>query len=170
MHKRFPKKQKLSRKSGARKQLMRSLASQVILHEKITTTLAKARAVQPIVERLITKAKVDSVHSRRQVARFLSFNDKSLNKLFEELGPLYKKRNGGYTRIVKLGKRPGDNAEMAQIQLLDTEKLTEKTKKETQRSSSGKKTAVKKSDSKENSNKKSKDSSEAKKNKRSDKK
>lgn len=126
MHRRNYKGRKLSRKSGPRKQLQRSLSSQIILYEKITTTLTKAKEIKPIVEKLITKAKVDSVASRRQVAKFLSNNDKALEKLFVELGPLYKERKGGYLRIIKIGNRPGDNTPMAIIELLDTEKLTKK--------------------------------------------
>jgi len=117
---------KLGRKSAPRKALMRNLASQIILHEKITTTLPKAKEVRPILEKLITRAKKDTVTNRRLVAKYLSNNDKSLVKLFEQLGPLYAGRNGGYLRIVKTVNRKGDNAPMAIIQLLDTDKLTAK--------------------------------------------
>lgn len=126
MHRHQYKGRKLGRETAQRKTLMRGLASQIILYEKITTTLPKAKEVRPVIEKLITRAKVDSVANRRQVAKFLSNKDKALEKLFVELGPLYKNRNGGYTRIVKLGNRPGDNAPIAQIQLLDTGKLTKK--------------------------------------------
>lgn len=126
MHRHQYKGRKLGRESAHRKALMRNLASQVILHEKITTTLPKAKEVRPIIEKLITRSKIDSVTNRRVAAKFLSNNDNSLRKLFEQIGPLYKDRNGGYLRIVKLGNRRGDNAEMAQIQLLDTDKLTKK--------------------------------------------
>lgn len=117
---------KFGRKSAQRKALLRSLASQIILHESIKTTLPKAKEVRPIVEKLITKAKRGTDHDRRIAAKSLSSNDKSLEKLFTDLGPLYKDRQGGYLRIVKLGVRAGDGAEMAQIMLLDTDKLTEK--------------------------------------------
>ncbi len=137
MHRHQYKGRKLSRKTAQRKALMRNLASQIILHEKIETTLPKAKEVRPILERLITKAKVDSVANRRHVAKYLSNRDKSLGKLFVELGPLYKNRQGGYLRIVRLGNREGDNAEMAQIQLIDTDKLT---KKEIKKKSSQEKT------------------------------
>lgn len=126
MHRHQYKGRKFGREAAQRKALMRNLAAQIILHEKITTTLPKAKEVRPILEKLITRAKTDSVANRRQVARYLSNNDKSLEKLFVELGPLYKERNGGYLRIIKVGNRKGDNAEIAQIQLLDTEKLTKK--------------------------------------------
>ena len=126
MHRHAYKGRKFSRTAGPRKALLRGLASQVILHEKVTTTLEKAKEVQPIVEKLITRAKSGTIADRRAVGRVLSLQDKSADKLFAELGPLYKDRNGGYTRIVKLDNRVGDNAKMAQIQLLDTEKLTKK--------------------------------------------
>lgn len=117
---------KLGRKAAPRKALLRNLASQIILHESITTTLPKAKEVRPILEKLITRAKKDSVTNRRLVAKYLSNNDKSLEKLFEQIGPLYANRNGGYLRIIKTANRKGDNAEMAIIQLLDTDKLTKK--------------------------------------------
>ncbi|MDD3480822.1 MAG: 50S ribosomal protein L17 [Patescibacteria group bacterium] len=126
MHRRSYKGRKLSRKAHLRKSAMRSLTSQIILYEKVTTTITKAKEVRPIIEKFVTKAKVDSVARRRDVAKFLSANDKALEKLFVELGPLYKERKGGYTRITRIGARPGDNTEMAVISLLDTEKLTKK--------------------------------------------
>jgi large subunit ribosomal protein L17 len=117
---------KLGRKAAPRKALLRNLASQIILHEQVTTTLPKAKEVRPILEKLITRAKKDSFVNRRLVAKFLSNKDKSVAKLFEELGPLYADRNGGYLRIIKTANRKGDNADMAVIQLLDTDKLTRK--------------------------------------------
>jgi large subunit ribosomal protein L17 len=132
MHRHQYKGRKLGRKAAPRKALMRNLASQIILHEQITTTLAKAKEVRPILEKLITRSKKDTVVNRRLVAKYLSSNDKSLVKLFEQLGPLYKDRNGGYLRIVKTVNRKGDNAEMAIVQLLDTEKLTKKEAEKTE--------------------------------------
>lgn len=126
MHRHQYKGRKLSRKKGPRKALLRNLTSQLILHEKIITTIEKAKEVRPIIEKLITKAKKDTLVARRLVAKFLSYNDLALKKLFEELGPLYKERNGGYSRIVKIGPRKGDGAMMAQISLLDTDLLTKK--------------------------------------------
>ncbi len=126
MHRHQYNGRKLGRKAAPRKALLRNLTAQVILHEQITTTLAKAKEVRPIVEKLITRAKNDTVANRRLAAKFLSQNDKSLEKLFEQLGPLYKERQGGYLRIVKTNNRLGDNAPMAIIQLLDTDKLTKK--------------------------------------------
>jgi large subunit ribosomal protein L17 len=126
MHRHQYRGRKFSREAGPRKAMLRNLASQVILHEKIVTTVEKAKELRPIVEKLITKAKTDTVAARRDVAKFLIAKDQSLEKLFIDLGPLYKERNGGYTRIIKIGTRKGDNAEMAQIELLDTDKLTKK--------------------------------------------
>ena len=115
--------QKLSRSPAQRKALFRGLIRELYIHEKITTTLAKARAVRGDAEKLITKAKhglagkIDRVHAQRQVVAYL--NDKAVaKKVFDELAPRYEERNGGYTRIVKLGKRFGDAAEMAIIELV----------------------------------------------------
>jgi len=126
MHRHTYKGRKLRRKSGPRKALVRNLVSQVILYEKITTTEAKAKEIRPKLEKVITKAKDGTLAARRNVAKFLSGNDKALEKLFAELGPLYKDRNGGYSRIIKIENRTGDNAPMAVISLLDVEKLTKK--------------------------------------------
>ena len=114
---------KLSRNSAQRKALFRNLIRELYIHGRITTTQAKARAVRPVAEKLITKAKhglagkIDRVHAQRQVVAYL--NDKSVTKkVFDELAPRYEERNGGYTRIVKLGKRYGDAADMAIIELV----------------------------------------------------
>jgi large subunit ribosomal protein L17 len=126
MHRHSFKGRKLSRMAGPRKALLRSLATNLILHEKITTTFEKAKETQPLVEKLITRAKGGSQHDRRIAGKTLSSADKSLDKLFLELGPLYKDRNGGYTRVIKIENRKGDNARMAVLELLDTENLTKK--------------------------------------------
>lgn len=107
----------LDRSSTARRALLRGLATSVILYEHCNTTLAKAKAVRPFVERLITKGKVKSLNSRRQLSRVL-MSENAVNKILEELGPRYASRPGGYTRIIKLGTRQGDGAEIAQIQLV----------------------------------------------------
>lgn len=115
---------KLSRTSGQRKALFRSLIRELYIHERIITTEAKARAVRSDAEKLITKAKhglsgkIARVHAQRQVVAYL--NDKTVaKKVFDELAPRYMERNGGYTRILKLGKRFGDAAEMAIIELVE---------------------------------------------------
>ncbi|GMU25504.1 50S ribosomal protein L17 [Patescibacteria group bacterium] len=107
----------LDRKADARKALLRGLATSVILYENVNTTLAKAKAVRPFVERLITTGRKKSLHARRQLMKELTV-ESAVNKILEELGPRYATRPGGYTRIIKLGNRKGDNAEIAQIQLV----------------------------------------------------
>ncbi len=107
----------LDRSSTSRKALLRGLATSVILYEHCNTTLAKAKFVRPFVEQLITKGKTKSLTSRRQLNSVL-MSESAVNKVLEELGPRYAKRAGGYTRIIKLGTRKGDGAEIAQIQLL----------------------------------------------------
>jgi large subunit ribosomal protein L17 len=101
--------------------MLANLASQLFEHGRIKTTEAKAKRVRPLAEKLITKAKRGDLHSRRQVLQVI--RDKSVvHELFEEIGPRYENRPGGYTRITKIGPRRGDNAPMAVIELV--EKLT----------------------------------------------
>ena len=111
---------KLKRDVGARKALLRNLATSVIDAERVVTTVPKAKAVKPVVERLITLAKRDTLHSRRQAASVL-LTPKSVKKLFDTLGTRFGQRNGGYTRIVRLGPRKGDGAEQAMIELVGSE-------------------------------------------------
>jgi large subunit ribosomal protein L17 len=111
---------KLKRDVGARKALLRNLATSVIDAERVVTTVPKAKAVKPIVEHLITLAKKDTLHSRRQAAAVLN-TPKSVKKLFDTLGTRFGQRNGGYTRIVRLGPRKGDGAEQAMIELVGSE-------------------------------------------------
>lgn len=113
---------KLSRKSGPRKALLRGLATSVILYEKIQTTTTKAKEVQPIVEKLITAAKKGDLASIRTISSYV-YGENVVAKLVTEIAPIYKTRNGGYTRIVKLGNRPGDNAPVAILELVDIDKL-----------------------------------------------
>ncbi|MFO7310891.1 MAG: 50S ribosomal protein L17 [Bacillota bacterium] len=109
--------QKLGRTSGHRRALLRHLATAVIAKGRITTTEAKARAVRPVVEKMITLGKRGDLHARRQAAAFLM--DKSVvKKLFDEIAPRYAERQGGYTRIVKIGPRRGDAAPMSIIELV----------------------------------------------------
>lgn len=107
----------LDRKSAPRRALLRNLATSVVLYEHVNTTLAKAKAVRPLVERLITKGRTKSLHTRRELLKVLTV-ESAVNKILEELGPRYAARPGGYTRIIKLGSRKGDGAETAQIQLV----------------------------------------------------
>ncbi|MEM7249124.1 MAG: 50S ribosomal protein L17 [Acidobacteriota bacterium] len=109
---------KLGRTQAHRRALLSNLATSLFRSEAITTTLPKAKELRSFAERLITKARQDNLHARRQCARVL--HDKVvLAKLFSELSPRYAERPGGYTRIYKLGPRRGDNAEMALIELVD---------------------------------------------------
>lgn len=107
----------LGREVGPRRALLRHLATSVILYEKVRTTEAKAKAVRPLVERAITTGKVSSLASRRKLMRFF-YTDHPVRKIIEVLGPRYEKRAGGYTRIVKVGPRAGDGAQMVQIELV----------------------------------------------------
>lgn len=111
------KKVTLDRKTGPRTALLKGLAESLILHEKVNTTKAKARAVRPMVERLITKAKTNSLHSRRELQRSL-ITKNTVDKLLEDLGPRYAQRKGGYTRTVVLKNRIGDGAEEVLIELV----------------------------------------------------
>lgn len=108
----------LGRKSSHRKAMYRNMASSLIVHETIRTTVPKAKELRRVVEPLITLAKEDGVANRRLA--FDRLRDKqSVGKLFNELGPRFKARPGGYLRILKAGHRPGDAAPMAIVQLLD---------------------------------------------------
>ena len=111
------KKATLGRESAQRKALMRSLADSLVLHGSIKTTLAKARALRGVIEPLITKAKKGDLTARRSAIRVL-YTDKAVKIIMEELGPKYKDRDGGYTRITKLGARENDAAEMARIEFV----------------------------------------------------
>ena len=99
------------------KALMGNLVASLIAAEALVTTEAKAKALRPIAERVITKARKGGVHRQRQVVSFIRDKDMA-HKLFEEIGPRYEDRPGGYTRILKLGPRHGDNAPMARIELV----------------------------------------------------
>lgn len=103
--------------SAHQKAMMANLVANLVAAEGIETTLAKAKAMRPVAEKVITKAKLGGVHRHRQVVAFLGDKDMA-HKLFEEIGPRYAERNGGYTRILKLGPRHGDNAPMARIELV----------------------------------------------------
>jgi large subunit ribosomal protein L17 len=111
---------KLKRNVSARRALLRGLVTNIIEEERITTTVEKAKAARPLVERMITLAKQDNLHARRQAAAFL-LTPASVEKLFEKLGPRFNQRNGGYTRVVKLGWRKGDGAETAKLELVGSE-------------------------------------------------
>ena len=109
---------KLSRDSAHRKSLMMNLSREVIDHERIKTTEAKAKAVKPEIEKLITLAKRGDLHARRQALSALGQDKFMVYKLFEEVAPRYATRPGGYTRILKLGPRRSDSTEMVLLELV----------------------------------------------------
>ncbi len=107
----------LSRTASHRKAMLSNMATSLFQHERITTTSAKAKELRPLAERLITLARRGDLHARRAAARRIQ-DKEVLKKLFDTLGPRYADRNGGYTRILKIGRRDGDGAEIAQVQLV----------------------------------------------------
>src|ERR1700688_4642902 len=111
---------KLKRDGGSRQALLKGLVTSVIEHERIVTTVPKAKAVKPLVEKMITLAKRDTLHARRQAAAFLE-TPAAVKKLFDKLGTRFGQRNGGYTRVVRLGWRKGDGAEHAILELVGSE-------------------------------------------------
>jgi len=111
---------KLGRDSAHRKALYSNLAGALIEHGRIKTTVTKAKAVKPHVEHMITLGRRGDLHARRQATAFLRSRD-VVHKLFADVAPLFKYRPGGYTRIIKIGTRAGDSAEMAYIELVDEE-------------------------------------------------
>ena len=108
----------LSRDAAHRKSLLANLSRQLIEHERIKTSQAKAKAVKPEVEKLITLAKRGDLHARRQALAALGQDKFAVHKLFEEVAPRYVDRPGGYTRILKLGPRPGDATELVYLELV----------------------------------------------------
>lgn len=112
---------KLNRSLGHRKALSRNLATAMVEHEKIETTLAKAKAVKGEIEKLVTVAKKDNLTARRKLLRVL-YSKTSVEKMLKEIGPRFKDRPGGYTRIIKLGPRPSDKAEIARLEFLPEKK------------------------------------------------
>ncbi|HPJ72426.1 MAG TPA: 50S ribosomal protein L17 [bacterium] len=111
---------KLGRTSSHRRALLRNLATDFFQRERIITTLPKAKELRPVVEKLITEGKRGTLHDRRKILAYIQTKDVA-HKLFEEIAPRFADRNGGYTRIIKLGYRAGDKAEIALIELLGSE-------------------------------------------------
>ena len=111
---------KLKRPVDSRNALLRNLVTSVIEQERIVTTVPKAKAAKPLVEKMITLAKTDTLHSRRQAAMVLR-TPASVKKLFDTLGTRFGQRNGGYTRLTHLGPRKGDGAEQAMLELVGSE-------------------------------------------------
>ena len=106
------------RASGPRRAMFRIMVTDLLRHGQIKTTIAKAKAIRPLTEKMVSLGKGGTLHDRRQAAAFIT--DKSVLKtMFDDIAPRYQERNGGYTRITRLGVRPGDAAEMALIELID---------------------------------------------------
>ena len=106
------------RASGPRRAMFRIMVTDLLRHGQIKTTVAKAKAIRPLTEKMVTLGKGGTLHDRRQAAAFIT--DKSVVKaVFDDIAPRFQERNGGYTRITRLGVRPGDAAEMALIELID---------------------------------------------------
>src|SRR6202140_2781888 len=126
---------KLKRNVAARDSLLRGLVTSVIEEERIITTVPKAKAAKPLVEKMITLAKEDTLHARRQAASFL-MTPSAVKKLFDKLGTRFGQRSGGYTRVVRLGFRKGDGAEQAMLELVGSElvkRATERAKRREER-------------------------------------
>ena len=128
----------LGRKTAHRKAMLTNMACSLIEHKRITTTVAKAKALKKYVEPLVNRSKDDSTHSRRVCFRYLASKD-AVTELFREVGPKVANREGGYTRIIRTGNRLGDNAEMCLIELVDFNEMygAEAKKKKTRRSRRG---------------------------------
>jgi large subunit ribosomal protein L17 len=116
---------KLGRKSAHRKAMLRNMATSLVLHERIDTTLQKAKEVRSLVEQMITLGKRGDLHARRQADSFL-FDDAAVAKVFDSLASRFKERNGGYTRILKRGFRVGDSADLATLEFVDFSVKAEK--------------------------------------------
>ncbi|HAI86260.1 MAG TPA: 50S ribosomal protein L17 [Firmicutes bacterium] len=116
---------KLGRTASARRALFRSSVTNLFIHDRIITTESKAKEMRPIAEKLITWARKGDLHHRRLAARYV-LEPMALQRLFDEIGPQYAERPGGYTRIVKLGPRRGDAAPLAVIELVDRSRADEK--------------------------------------------
>ncbi len=119
---------KLGRKPDARKRMLRNLITSLVLEERVRTSLARAKAARSAAEKIITRGRKDTVHARRLVAGSV-YGSRAVQKIFNELGPRYADRQGGYTRILKLGPRRGDAAEEVILELVDSPVETSSEKK-----------------------------------------
>ncbi|MFD2601259.1 MULTISPECIES: 50S ribosomal protein L17 [Flavobacterium] len=132
----------LSRQAGHRRSMLANMACSLIEHKRINTTVAKAKALKQYIEPLVTKSKEDTTHNRRIVFAYLR-NKYAVTELFREVAAKVGDRPGGYTRIIKLGNRLGDNADMAMIELVDFNELYNATKKEAKKTTRRSRTAKK---------------------------
>jgi len=128
----------LGRKTAHRKAMLANMSNSLIEHKRITTTVAKAKALRLFIEPILTKSKTDTTHNRRTAFRYLR-NKYAVTELFREVAPKIAERNGGYTRIIRTGNRLGDNAEMCLIELVDFNEIygNDTEKKTTRRSRRG---------------------------------
>lgn len=124
---------KLSLNTHQRKALFKNLINALVIHGQIKTTEARAKAIRGLVEKLITKGKKQTLHARRLIAAFLQ-NNQAVNKVVDELAPLFKKREGGFTRIIRLGNRHGDNAPIVKIELVESPQVKPEEKKKPEKS------------------------------------
>jgi large subunit ribosomal protein L17 len=129
MHRHGYKGRKFGRETDQRRALIKGLATSLVVYGSIETTLEKAKALVPYAEKLITRAKVDSVHNRRQVFRRIT-DEAILAKLFTDIGPRFKERQGGYTRILRMGERKQDAADMVILELVDRKEDDKKADRE----------------------------------------
>jgi len=120
---------KLSRDRSHRKALFKNLINALMLHGQIKTTESKAKAIRPLIGKLITKGKQKTLHARRLIAAFLQ-NKKVVNKIVDEIAPRFENRPGGFTRMVRLGRRQGDDAMMVRLELTEKPEEQEKKSKE----------------------------------------
>jgi large subunit ribosomal protein L17 len=121
---------KLGRTTAHRRAMLRNLVTSFLEKERVVTTVAKAKEARPLAEKMITLAKKNTLHTRRQALAFVT-KESVVRKLFDKLGPRFSERPGGYTRIIKTGPRNGDGADMAVLEMIGTEfKLKEKKKKD----------------------------------------
>jgi len=116
---------KLSRNSSQRKALFKGLISALVIHGEIKTTESKAKAIRGLLDKLISKGKKGTLHSRRLIAAFLQ-NKKAVSRIVDELGPIFAKRSGGFSRMIRLGKRRGDDAMMVKLELVEKPVVKEK--------------------------------------------
>ena len=123
---------KLNRNTSQRKALFKNLIQSLIIHEEIKTTLAKAKVIKRLFDKLMTKAKEGSLHSRRQILAFLP-SKKAANKLVDETAKRFKKRTSGFTRFIRLGKRRGDDAMIVKLELIETRKTQKKDTRKTRK-------------------------------------
>jgi len=131
----------LSRTTAHRRAMSRNMVTSLFRFERITTTSSKAKEIRKYAEKMITRSKEDTVHNRRIVAKFIQ-DEKILNKLFTEIGPRMKERNGGYTRILKIGFRQGDAADVVILELVDYKLPTGEESEETEKKSKKAKAAA----------------------------